>query len=58
MLLFGCQPFVEMRAFRERWYVMELSEVCPRCGDDGDKGLDATPHGDLLWVCQACDYMQ
>ena len=37
---------------------MELSDVCPRCGDDGDKGLDATPHGDLLWVCQACDDMQ
>lgn len=33
-------------------------EPCPECGDTGDKTLDETPHGDLLWVCQACGYTQ
>jgi predicted RNA-binding Zn-ribbon protein involved in translation (DUF1610 family) len=37
---------------------MDAFEPCPRCGDEGDKTLDETPHGDLLWVCQQCGFSQ
>jgi hypothetical protein len=43
---------------RKRGVQMLDYEPCPECGDTGDKTLDETPHGDLLWVCQACGYTQ
>ena len=29
---------------------MDAFEECPMCGDEGDKTLDETPWGDMLWV--------
>ena len=37
---------------------MDAFEECPECGDEGDKTLDATPWGDMLWVCQACGHQK